>query len=83
MENILQIGKNIIGYSDIEVSSYEDGNIVVTTVQGKEIRKKINTLKQTSLISLYEYCKHRGNISWFKQNIGLNKLPQEYRFMEL
>ena len=83
MKRILKLGEDELDYVDIFSTDYSDGTLEITLIKNKTITKNIDTCTDEDLSSLYDYCIYKNHTNWFRIIIGTDKLPQEYRFMEL
>ena len=70
--------------SEIEFLTADSWEFYIWGVQQDPlVSTKLELLTEEEVLSIYQYNKHHGDPSWFKRNIGFDKLPQEYKFMEM
>ena len=88
MERTLIIDAEDYNYDSIMVSVHTDKFLVYTTDLSTELCSKyISLLSTDEIISIYHYIltfkKSETPIEWFERNIGFDRLPPEYQFMEM
>ena len=62
----------------------DSDNVLVVHAKGfRGIRAKLKDITSEEMISVYKMCCHFAEREYFEKHIGMDKLPQEYRFMEM
>ena len=79
------INKKTYSYVDIQYITLYNNFFCIRIINEVSLVncKPIPHLTKKEFVSIYKYNVHRDTVWWFKQHLGFDKLPQEYKFMEM